>query len=330
MLEEQICKVEARQNLTESEAESVLKAILEETVDDEEIRKILIALSEKGESVEEITGFARVMRQLAVSIKTRHEVFVDTAGTGGGTPTFNVSTAAAFVIAAAGVPVAKHGNRAITSKSGSADVLAELGVDVGCSRELSEQALDEIGICFMFAPHFHPAMKRVAKIRQELGRRTIFNMLGPLTNPASAPCQVIGVYSEELLEKLAYSLVRLGCRKAWVVHGYDGLDEISIASKTRVAEVDGSDVRTFDFRPIGPYFRVPEGGTPAENARLIKAIFDGTVTGPARDIVVLNAAVPIRLAQGIGMTAALDMAEDAVTSGAAIQKLEQLKEITNR
>jgi anthranilate phosphoribosyltransferase len=214
MLEGLTAELRAGRRLNEPEAEDALAAILSEDQGDAVIADFLVTLAERGESVEEIAGFARGMRRLCVPIRTRRADVVDTAGTGGGRSTFNISTAAAFVIAAAGVAVAKHGNRAVTSRCGSADLLEELGVRVDRPAEVSERALDEIGICFLFAPLYHPAMKRVARIRKELGRRTIFNMLGPLTNPASAPFQLIGVYSPELTEKLGGALLRLGCRHA--------------------------------------------------------------------------------------------------------------------
>jgi len=313
-------------NLSEAEAEEVLEEILSDRPEDSEIAELLVALAEKGETPEEITGFARVMRRKAVSIQSGHPVCIDTAGTGGGRETFNISTAAVFVIAGAGVPVAKHGNRAITSRSGSADVLIELGVSIDVPPSLCAEALNEIGLCFMFAPHFHPAMKRVAGIRRQLGRRTIFNMLGPLTNPASAPYQIIGVYSVDLTTRLAESLKRLGCQRAWVVHSYDGLDEISVADRTRVAEVNGTAVRSFEFRPEQIQFGVPPGGSPAENAVLIRGILENKVSGPARDVVILNAAAALHMARGCRFDKALADAEEAVNSGAALEKLERLRE----
>lgn len=311
-------------NLTEEEASAALEAILAPESSDTDIASFLLALAEKGETSEEVAGFVRVMRRLAVKVECDHEVFVDTAGTGGGTATFNVSTAAAFVISGSGVPVAKHGNRAITSRCGSADVLSELGVQVGRPPEVSEKALNEIGICFMFAPGFHPAMKRVAQIRRELGRRTIFNMIGPLTNPASAPFQLIGVYAQELTQILGEALLRLGCRKAWVVHAADGLDEMSVSAETRVVEVDESGLDSFDFKPIARSFEIPEGGSPEHNATLIRGILDGRIAGPARDLVVLNAAAAIHIATGESMTASLNRAQKAVTEGAAREKLDEL------
>ena len=324
MLQEFRRQVDSGSDLSEAQAGEALEAILSSKSSDEEIAGFLIALSEKGESAGEIAGFSAVLRRHSVRVKARHEAFVDTAGTGGGPNTFNVSTAAAFVICGAGVPVAKHGNRAITSRSGSADVLQKLGVNIDRPAEISEKALNEIGLCFMFAPLFHPAMKRVARIRQKLGRRTVFNMIGPLTNPASAPYQIIGVYAEELVDKLAIALSRLGCEKAWIVHGKDGMDEISIAAETRVAEVTGSGTRIFDFKPLEKRVGIPAGGSPEENARLISGLLTGRVSGPARDIVVVNAAAAIHLVTGVRFSRAVEKAEESIQSGAALEKLEQL------
>lgn len=326
MLRELTEKAEKGQNLSEEEAFDALGGILTGDPSDDEIAEFLVALADKEESVDEITGFARGMKKLAVPVASDHDLSVDTAGTGGGAATFNISTAAAFVIAGAGVPVAKHGNRAITSKSGSADVLSELGVNLDVPHERVESCLNEEGICFMFAPHFHPAMKRVAKIRQELGRKTIFNMVGPLTNPAGAPCQIIGVYSPDLTAKLAECLQRLGCKRGWVVHGHDGLDEISISDATYVAEVKDQEVNAFDFKPLETTLGVPAGGTPDENAVLIRGILEGNITGPARDIVALNAAAAIHIVTDLHMSAALKRAEESIRSGAALEKLRRLRD----
>ncbi len=326
MLREYSERLEAGHSLTEKEAESCLSAILSGDCDDAQIADLLVTLSVRGETVEEITGFARVMRRAAVRIRSEHSRFVDTAGTGGGASTFNVSTAAAFVISAAGVPVAKHGNRAITSRSGSADVLEQLGVRVSCEPDVSERALNEIGLCFMFAPSFHPAMKRVALIRRDLGRRTIFNLLGPLTNPASAPFQLIGVFSADLTDKLAEALSRLGCKRAWVVHGRDGLDEISVCAETQVAEVRDAEVRSFAFKPESLAADVPEGGSPEENAEVIRGILEGKVGGSARDIVVLNAAAAVHIAGGLSMEESVKRAGEVIDSGLALKKLGELVE----
>src|SRR2546421_6522642 len=235
------------ENLARPEALRLLDWLLDGTATDAQIAATLIALKQKGETVEELAGLAEGMRARATRITCKHECFIDTAGTGSSAAkTFNVSTAAAFVIAAAGLPVAKHGNRAASSKCGSADVLVALGVNVSASPDVSEKCLEEIGICFMFAPLYHSATARVAGIRRELGVHTTFNLLGPLTNPAGAPRQIIGVWHEALVEPLAHTLLALGTERAWVVHGLDGLDEVTLADSTKVAEVSGGGVRVFE------------------------------------------------------------------------------------
>lgn len=323
MLGELTEKLRRQENLSQSESEHALEQILSGTPD-EEISGFLIALAEKGETAEEITGFARVMRRNAVPVESTHEVLVDTAGTGGGRSTFNVSTTAAFVIAGAGAAVAKHGNRAITSNCGSADVLTELGLILDRPVDCSSEALEKLGICFLFAPHHHPAMKRVAYIRTQLRRRTIFNMLGPLTNPASAPYQLIGVYSPELTIKIAEAAHSLGSKKVWVVHSNDGLDEVSVCSETQVAEASEEGVKSFEFKPLKKNLGLPEGGSPSQNAALIQAILDGSVSGPARDIVILNAAVALHIATGESLTGSIQKAEESISKGAAFEKLKSV------
>src|SRR3989440_6055555 len=244
------------ENLARPEALRLLDWLLDGTATDAQIAATLIALKRKGETVEELVGLAEGMRARATRITSNHECFIDTAGTGSSAAkTFNVSTAAAFVIAAAGLPVAKHGNRAASSKCGSADVLVALGVNVDAAPAVSEKCLNEIGICFMFAPLYHSATARVASVRRELGVHTTFNLLGPLTNPAGAPRQIIGVWHTALVEPLALTLAALGTERAWVVHGRDGLDEITISDSTLVAEADGGRVRTAEGPPAG--FELP-------------------------------------------------------------------------
>src|SRR5712691_9659965 len=238
------------ESLRRDEAANFLDALLDDETTDAQISAALVALAVKGETVEELAGMATAMRSRAVHIRCRHERFIDTAGTGSSlAKTFNVSTAAALVIAGAGLAVAKHGNRAATSRTGSADVLTALGVQVSAAPEVSERCLNEIGICFMFAPLYHGATARVAGIRRELGVPTAFNLLGPLTNPAGAPNQIIGVWHQSLVEPLARTLATLGTKKSWVVHGFDGLDEITLANKTTVAEASNGSVRTFEIEP---------------------------------------------------------------------------------
>ncbi len=329
MLEETIRQASDGRSLSADEAEQALERILCQDVPDDQIASLLVALSEKGETPEEVTGFARAMRRHSLRFETRRKGLVDTAGTGGGAETFNVSTTAAFVIAGAGRPVAKHGNRAVTSKSGSADVLAALGVDVEHPPEVAQRCLDRVGMAFLYAPFFHPAMKRVAGIRRSLGRRTIFNLLGPLTNPLGAPYQVIGVFAPGLTETLAQSLALLGCRRAWVVHSGDGLDELSPCTPSRVSQVRGSQVRTFDFDPAEYGIQadpgsIPRGGSPQGNARITRQVLAGRLQGPARDIVLLNAAAALHLAAGVDFAEALQQARRSIDSGAAAEKLRHL------
>ena len=237
-------------NLNRQEAAELLNNLLDGEATDAQISAALVALAVKGETIEELAGMAEAMRTHSVKINSIHNDFIDTAGTGSSkVKTFNVSTAAAFVIAGAGLPVAKHGSRAATSKSGSADVLEALGVNVSVDKEVSEKCLNEIGICFMFAPLYHASTARVAKIRRELGVHTTFNLLGPMTNPANAPFQIMGVWHKELVEPIARTHAALGTKKAWIVHGLDGLDEITVSDKTLVAEVEDGKVRLFEIAP---------------------------------------------------------------------------------
>ena len=331
MLQELTRELEGSRDLTQESAARALELILAEGTPDREIMAFLSALYSKGETPSEIAGFARIMRRHAVSLRCRHHDFIDTAGTGGGADTFNVSTAAAFVIAGAGLPVAKHGNRAATSRSGSADVLQALGVRVARSTEVARQSLDDLGIAFLFAPLFHPAMKRVVRIRQQLPHRTIFNLLGPLTNPAGAPYQIIGVYAPELTRKLGQALAALGCRRAWVVHSRDGLDELSTAAPSWVTEVEEDRERSFEFDPAPHGFASWDavsvaGGSPEENGRLVRAILEGRQHGSPRDLVVLNAAAALHLAGEPDFRVALDRAGDSIDSGSAVKKLDQLVE----
>src|ERR1700754_1730246 len=249
-LTEFLYRLVRRENLNRQEATELLDALLEPETTDAQISGTLVALAAKGETVEELTGMAAGLRARAVHLECCHNCFIDTAGTGSSkAKTFNISTAAAFVIAGAGLPVAKHGNRAASSNCGSADVLAALGVNVSVDVSVSETSLNNFGICFMFAPLYHSATARVAGVRRQLGVHTTFNLLGPLTNPAGAPRQIIGVWHEALVEPLAHALGALGARRAWVVHGLDGLDEVTLADSTKVAEVSDGAVRVFEVAP---------------------------------------------------------------------------------
>ena len=321
-----------RDNLSRDEATELLEALLDDEATDAQIAGTLLALATKGETVEELAGMASGLRAKAIRVNCSHECFIDTAGTGSSrAKTFNVSTAAAFVIAASGLPVAKHGNRAASSKSGSADVLAALGVNVSALPALSETALNEIGICFMFAPLYHGATARVAGIRRQLGVQTSFNLLGPLSNPAGAPRQIIGVWNKDLTVRLANALALLGTERAWVVHGEDGLDEITLSGKTFVAEAYDGAVRTFEIDPAS--FGLNEslldqlrGGDAQANAQIIREVFEVKRKDEARSLVVMTAAAALVIGEvtdDLGTAARL--AEKAIDSGAAWEKLELLR-----
>lgn len=332
MLQEFTTGIMAGENLSEDQAERALELILKEETPDSAIASFLTALTVKGETAGEIAGFARVMRRQAISVSSRQAKLIDTAGTGGGVDTFNISTAAAFVIAGAGVPVAKHGNRAMTSRCGSADVLAALGVGIEKPAQVAERSLDEIGLAFMFAPLFHPAMKRVVRVRRELGHRTVFNLLGPLTNPAAAPFQIVGVYSSGLTELVGGALAALGTQRAWVVNSEDGLDELSVGGVARICDVQGTNIKSFDLDPTDFGFEICPalelaGGTPEENAGLIRAILEGRRSGPPREVVVLNAAAALHVADEGDFKQVIERARESIDSGAALLKLNQLVEM---
>lgn len=325
------------EDLPRAEATALLDALLEGSATDAQIAAALVALAVKGETVEELAGMASAMRARSVRIHSTHERFIDTAGTGSSyAKTFNVSTAAAFVIAGAGLAVAKHGSRAATSLSGSADVLTALGVAVTTSPEVSEKCLNEIGICFMFAPLYHGATARVAGVRRELGVHTTFNLLGPLTNPAGAPRQIIGVWHRALIEPLARALVALGTEHAWVVHGSDGLDEVTLTGETFVAEARQGEVKTFEIAPEDFGLSRAEllhlrGGDAEANAQTIRAVLKGTRRDEARELVLANAAAALFVGgQAADLSAAARLAEESLESGAAIYKLEQLVQATNK
>ncbi|HHL39158.1 MAG TPA: anthranilate phosphoribosyltransferase [Deltaproteobacteria bacterium] len=336
MIKEALSKVVKGEDLTEEEAAAVMEEIMTGAAAPAQIGAFITALRMKGETVAEITGAARVMRAKATPIRVRALQVVDTCGTGGDESfTFNISTAAAFVAAGAGLTVAKHGNRSVSSRSGSADVLRALGVEIEVEVERVEECLREVGIGFLFAPLLHGAMKYAAPVRRELGIRTIFNILGPLTNPAGATCQLIGVYDPLLTDMLAKVLGNLGARCAYVVRGEDGLDEITLTGETRVTELREGSVRTYHIKPEDFGFERcrPEelrGGGPEENAAVIADVLGGAA-GPARDVVVLNAAAAIaaggaarNIADGVAA------AEAAIDSGEAMKRLEDLRALTNR
>src|SRR5437763_11886081 len=323
------------ENLTRAEAAEFLEALLNPSATDTQVAAALAVLTAKGETVEELTGMAEAMRNRAIPVRSSHARFIDTAGTGSSlAKIFNVSTAAAFVIAGAEVPVAKHGSRAATSGCGSADVLEALGVNTAAAPETAECCLNKHGICFMFAPLFHGATARVANVRRQLGVRTTFNLLGPLTNPARAPFQILGVWHHSLLEPVASVLALLGAEKAWVVHGADGLDEITLTRETFVAACSsGSRVETFTISPhdFGLERRSLDGTRgrrPAENGQLIRAILQGREDenfAVARDLVVINAAAALHVA-GLAsdLRQAASLARESIDSGRAASKLEAL------
>jgi anthranilate phosphoribosyltransferase len=328
------------ENLSRSEASHFLDDLLDPAATDSQIGAALIALTAKGETVEELAGMAEAMRECATTVHSSHARFIDTAGTGSSTAKrFNVSTAAAFVIAGAGLPVAKHGARAASSNSGSADVLEALGVNTGAAPETMERCLNEHGICFMFAPQFHRVTARVAQVRRQLGVHTTFNLLGPLTNPARAPFQLLGVWDRSLVERIASALVLLGVKQAWVVHGADGLDEVTIVGETFVAACSArTGVRTFTISPedFGLQRRsvTQSRQSPLENARVIRAILNGDKNADfaaARDLVVINAAAALYLAEvAKDFQNATAMARESIDSGHATSKLETLIRETNR
>jgi anthranilate synthase component 1 len=329
------------ENLSRGEAGNFLGCLLNPITTDAQIAAALTSLAVKGETFDELAGIAEAMRNRALPLRSCHTRFIDTAGTGSSTAkTFNVSTAAAFVIAGAGLPVAKHGSRAATSRCGSADVLQALGVNTAAPPETVERCLNEHEICFIFAPLFHAAAARVADVRRELGVHTTFNLLGPLTNPAQAPFQIVGVWHRSLLERVASALTRLGVEKAWVVHGADGLDEITIADKTYVAACSSTgEVETFtlspdDFGLERQHFDGFRGKEPQENAQLIRAILKGENTktiAAARDLVIANAAAALHLA-GVApnLRYGASLARESIDSGQAASKLDVLVRETNR
>jgi anthranilate phosphoribosyltransferase len=326
------------ENLSRTDAANFLNALLSPAATDAQVAAGLVGLAAKGETVEELAGMAEAMRNRAIPVRSRYKRFIDTAGTGSSAAkTFNISTAAAFVIAGAGLPVAKHGSRAATSHCGSADVLQALGVNTTAQPEIVERSLNEHGICFMFAPLFHAATARVAQVRRELGVHTAFNLLGPLTNPARAPFQILGVWHSAFLDRVASALSLLGAEKAWVVHGVDGLDEITVTGETFVAACStGSSVETFTISPrdFGLERHSLDGihaGGPPENAQLVRAILQGKNFAVARDLVVVNAAAALYLA-GLApdLCQAAVLARESIDSGKAAAKLDALIRETNR
>ncbi len=320
-------------HLTAEEAAAVLAEIMQGNASEAQTAGFLIALRAKGETAEELAGLASTMREMADRVEVKRDKLVDTAGTGGGPATFNVSTTAALVAAGAGCAVAKHGNRSATSRSGSADVLEALGVTIGQDPDDVARCIEEVGFGFMFAPRHHQATKHVVPVRKELAVRTIFNFLGPLTNPAGARRQLIGVSDPAMLATMAEALAELGCDHGLLVSGEDGVDEVSLSGKTRMVEVrDGShEERTFSPGEAGidpaPLDAI-RGGEPAENAEVTRAVLEGE-EGPRRDVVLLNAAAAIWIGGGADdLPSGVQAAREAIDSGAAKDVLEKLVKAT--
>lgn len=348
MIKEAIAHIVNGKDLTQTTAAEVMDEIMSGEATDAQIGAFMTALRMKGETIEEITGCARAMRRFATPVRVTsavdidredigvdRETILDTCGTGGdGTNTFNVSTATALVVAACGLTVAKHGNRSVSSACGSADVLEALGVNINITPEKVEDCIAAAGIGFLFAQLLHGSMKYAGGPRKQVGIRTIFNLLGPLTNPANTNCQVLGVYSAALVEPLARVLGNLGLKRAWVVHGADGMDEITITGETFVAELADGTVRQFTITPEQYGFaraRMSDikGGNAAENAAIIRAIFAGE-KGPRRDIVLLNAAAALYVGgRAPSVENGARMAAAAVDAGDAARKLDQLVRLTN-
>jgi anthranilate phosphoribosyltransferase len=330
MIQQAIARLVERQSLTDGEAEVVMHEIMDGGTTPSQIAAYVTALRVKGETVDEITGSARAMRAKAMRIRPTTAVVVDTCGTGGdGAGTFNISTTVAFVLSGGGLTVAKHGNRAVTSRCGSADVLTALGVRVDLPPQRVEECVNEIGLGFLFAPMFHTAMKHAATARQEIGIRTIFNLLGPLTNPAGASIQVLGVYKESLTDTLAKVLMNLGARHCYVVHGMDGLDEITLTTRTRITEAKGSRITSYvvdasDFGVERCRLKDLSGGDAEENARITRDILEGRES-PRQDLVLVNAA-PVFVAAGKAATLqeGVEKGRAVIRSGKAMEKLETL------
>ena len=334
MIKEAIIKLSKKEDLSYEMAQAVMDEIMSGEANDIQKSAYLTALAMKGETIDEITASAAGMR--AHCIKLLHDLDVlEIVGTGGdGANSFNISTTSSLVIAAGGVPVAKHGNRAASSKSGAADVLEALGVNITIPPEKSAELLKKINICFLFAQNYHASMKYVAPVRKELGIRTVFNLLGPLSNPAGATMELMGVYDEALVEPLARVLANLGVKKAMVVYGQDGLDEISMSAPTTVCEVKDGEFLSYVITPEQFGFtRCSKdeliGGSPQDNAQIALAILKGE-KGPRRDAVVLNSAAAIHIAKGISIEDAIREAQEIIESGKALAQLEQFAALTNQ
>lgn len=334
MIREAIAKLAAREDLTFAEAEQVLDEIMGGETTEVQMSAFLTALAMKGATIDEITGCAKGMRNHCEKF-LNDQPALEIVGTGGDkASSFNISTTSAFVISAGGVPVAKHGNRAATSKSGAADVLEALGAKLAIPAEKSQQLLQDIHFCFLFAQNYHLSMKYVAPVRKQLPIATVFNILGPLTNPAGANMQIMGVYDESLVEPLARVLVNLGVTKCMVVYGEDCLDEISTSAPTKVCEYADGEFKTYEITP--EQFGIPRsskeelvGGTPEENAEIIRNIFTGKERGAKHNAVLLNSAAAFHVAKGISMEEGVKLAEEIIDSGKAMEQVEAFVRRTN-
>lgn len=331
-----IAKLERKENLTPAEIEGVMQEIMSGNAAEGDITAFLLALRAKGPTVDEITGAAKIMRRFVVGIKTKHKNVLDTCGTGGDKKnTFNISTIGALVAAGAGAVVAKHGNRSVSSRCGSADVLEALGVNLNIGEGRIGECLDELGIAFLFAQKLHPAMRNVAPVRARLKVETIFNVLGPLTNPAMATHQMMGVYNRDLVEPMVLVLKNLGLARALVVHGNDGLDEITTTARTHISEYNGREIFSYDIAPeeFGLSIAKPEeleGGGLHDNVKILEGVLNGK-KGPKRDVVLINAAYALYTAQRVeSIQDGIAIAADSIDSGRAWKKLDELKEFTNR
>ncbi|RAK11896.1 anthranilate phosphoribosyltransferase [Halanaerobium saccharolyticum] len=335
MFNKHLDKVVSGKDLTLAEMEEAMSMVMEGKTTDSQLAGFLVGLRMKGETIDEITGAASVMRNKAAEVKTEARNLIDSCGTGGDEKgTFNISTTTALVMAAGGLNVAKHGNRSVSSKSGSADLLEALGVKIDLSPEAAGKCLDQIGISFLFAPHFHQAMKYAIGPRKELGLRTIFNILGPLTNPAKADYQVLGVYKEELVMPLAYVLKNLGLKSAMVVHGAGGVDELSLVGENKTAYLKDGEVKEYNFSAEDAGLESAPlesilGGVPEENKQITLDILKGK-KGPKRDVILLNSAAAFLVENRVdSLQEGVKMAAELIDSGKAMQKLEELIQCSN-
>jgi anthranilate phosphoribosyltransferase len=336
MFKENLQEIISNRDISEQQMSHMITDILSGNITDSQIGAFMGALATKGETFEELVGAASAMRKKAKRIQVSRPVVLDTVGTGGDMAnTFNISTTTSFVVAGCGVVVAKHGNRSVSSQCGSADLLEALGVNLDLHPEIVEEAIHDIGIGFLFAPLYHGAMKYAANARKEVGIRSIFNMLGPLTNPAAASHILLGVYAPELTEMFAQVLHRMGTRRAFVVHGHDGMDEITTCAATRISELNNGLIKTYDLSPESYFGKLADpqsliGGTPDENAGITLSVLRGE-TGPRRDIVLLNAAAALVITEmAPDIEQGLQLAQTSIDTGAALEKLNRLIAFTHQ